>query len=76
MVVWRVALPGGPVAGKPMAVWRTHELMADSLDRPMAVCHVVYDIVQDLVFDSILYPSRNHRDAHGRRLYKPAWRSP
>jgi hypothetical protein len=45
MVVWRVALLGGPVAGKPMEVWRTQELMAVCLDRPMAVSHVVYDIV-------------------------------
>jgi hypothetical protein len=45
MVVWLVALPGGQDARKPMAVWRTQELMEDSLDRPMADCHVVYDIV-------------------------------
>jgi hypothetical protein len=45
MVVWRLALPGGLVAGKLMAVWRTQELMADYLDRPMAVSHVVYDIL-------------------------------
>jgi hypothetical protein len=49
MVVWLVALLGGLVAGKPMVVWRTKELMADSLDRPMADCHVVYDIIQELV---------------------------
>jgi hypothetical protein len=49
MVVWQTTLPGGPVAGRPMAVWRTHELMADHLDRPMADCHVAYDIIYDLV---------------------------
>jgi hypothetical protein len=37
-------LPGGPVAGKPMAV-QDARAYGGSRDKPMAGCHVVHDIV-------------------------------